>query len=85
MKGTSPAAVEIANRGTGIGPRRLERIFEPYVTGDAAEGGIGLGLAVVRQFVALRWGEVTVRSSPGQGTTFRVLLPLQPVLEVVEA
>ncbi|HEX5042469.1 MAG TPA: HAMP domain-containing sensor histidine kinase [Candidatus Polarisedimenticolaceae bacterium] len=79
------AAVEVVDRGPGIDPERLPRIFEPYVTGDAGEGGIGLGLAVVRQFVELHGGEVTVESRAGLGTTFRVLLPLAPVGVPVEA
>ena len=78
-------AVEIVDRGPGIDPARLPRIFEPYVTGDAAQGGTGLGLAVVRQFVELHGGEVTVASLPGVGTTVRVLLPRAPVSEPVEA
>jgi signal transduction histidine kinase len=85
MRGPEGAAVEIVDRGAGIEPERLSRIFEPYVTGDAAEGGVGLGLAVVRQFVELHGGEVTVESRVGQGTTFRVLLPLAPVGVPVEA
>lgn len=84
-RGPEAAAVEIVDHGHGIDPERLAGIFEPYVTGDAGEGGVGLGLAVVRQFVELHGGEVTVESRVGGGTTFRVLLPLAPVGVPVEA
>lgn len=85
MRRPEGVAVEIVDRGAGIDPRHLPRIFEPYVTGDAPQGGVGLGLAVVRQFVELHGGEVTVESRVGIGTTFRVLLPVAPVSVPVEA
>jgi two-component system nitrogen regulation sensor histidine kinase NtrY len=70
-------AVEIAvrDRGSGIPESRLERIWEPYVTHKA--GGTGLGLAIVRQTLLAHHGAVAAESRPGEGTTIRLLLPVE--------
>jgi signal transduction histidine kinase len=65
--------VEVHDGGAGIPASRLERIWEPYVTHKA--GGTGLGLAIVRQTLLAHDGAVEVESSPGEGTTMRLLLP----------
>ena len=69
--------VEIAVRdaGCGIPPSRLERIWEPYVTHKA--GGTGLGLAIVRQTLHAHGGSTWAESTPGQGTTIGMVLPVQ--------
>jgi signal transduction histidine kinase len=63
----------IRDEGSGITAARLERIWEPYVTHKA--GGTGLGLAIVRQTLVAHDGSVEVESTPGAGTTMRLLLP----------
>ncbi len=71
--------VRIVDRGPGIPPAQLERVFEPfYRAGSAADGrrGSGLGLAIARGFVEANDGRVVAESLPGQGTTFLVELPL---------
>lgn len=73
-----PGAVAIVVRDTGGGvpAEILERIFEPFFTTKPPGQGTGLGLAVVRA-VARQWhGDVSVESTPGQGATFRVQLPV---------
>lgn len=59
--------------GVGIGAEDLGRIFDLYYT--TKEGGSGIGLAMVFRAVHLHDGEIEVQSTPGRGTTFRVLLP----------
>jgi signal transduction histidine kinase len=69
--------VEIAviDRGSGIEPRFLESIFNPFFTTKSA--GVGLGLAIVSKIVDEHHGRITVESEQGSGTVFRVFLPLR--------
>ena len=75
--------VRIVDRGPGVPAAEKARIFEPfYRAPGAANGhhrGSGLGLAIVRGFVEANGGRVWVESLPGQGSTFVVELPLEPV------
>jgi two-component system nitrogen regulation sensor histidine kinase GlnL len=68
-------AVEIRDSGCGIAKESLSRVTTPFFTTTAH--GSGLGLALVRQFVALHNGTFQIESTPGQGTTARVNLPLR--------
>lgn len=70
------AVISIADDGPGIAGDLLERIFEPFFT--TRKGGTGLGLAVCRQIIAEHGGELRVESVPGEGTTFRAVLPFEP-------
>jgi two-component system sensor histidine kinase HydH len=65
--------VEVRDRGPGIPGDDRDRIFEPFVTTRAK--GVGLGLAVARQVVALHGGTLTVSDAPGGGALFRVEVP----------
>jgi signal transduction histidine kinase len=73
------AEIHVADRGPGIPPEDLDRLFERYYrtehARDAGTVGSGLGLYIVRQIAELHGGEVTVASSPGQGATFKLRLP----------
>jgi two-component system sensor histidine kinase KdpD len=72
--------VRIVDRGPGIPPAQLERVFEPfYRAGTPAGGqrGSGLGLAIARGFAEANAGSLHVESLPGQGATFVFELPLQ--------
>jgi two-component system sensor histidine kinase KdpD len=74
--------VRVVDRGPGIPYGERDRVFEPfYRRGDAAPGdtGSGLGLAIVRGFVEGNGGKVWAESLPGQGTSFVVELPVDPV------
>jgi PAS domain S-box-containing protein len=68
------------DRGIGIAGADLPRIFRPFVQLDARlareYGGTGLGLALVKQLVALHNGRIEVTSTPGEGSRFTVTLPL---------
>ena len=65
--------VRIEDTGVGIRPADLERIFDLYYT--TKEHGTGIGLSMVYRIIQMHDGEVEVQSTPGRGTTFRVLLP----------
>ena len=70
--------VEVADTGPGIAPEIQERIFVPFVQdGGGGRGGgqgTGLGLAISRTFARMMGGEVTLRSTPGQGASFTLWL-----------
>ena len=79
--GDGSAQVRVRDSGVGIEPAMLARVFEPFAqlrsTLDRAEGGMGLGLAVVRGLVDRQGGTVEASSAgPGKGSTFTVRLPL---------
>lgn len=74
--------VRIVDRGPGIPASQLERVFEPfYRSGNDRTGhrGSGLGLAIARGFLEVSGARVWAESLPGQGTSFVVELPLEPV------
>ena len=64
----------VADTGLGIPEEKLEQIFMPFYTGK--NRGTGLGLAIARNIVEKHQGTITVSSQPGEGSTFRVILPL---------
>jgi PAS domain S-box-containing protein len=67
--------IEIHDTGQGIPPENLKRIFEPFFTTRPAGVGTGLGLAICHSIVIAMRGELTVESTVGKGTCFRLLLP----------
>lgn len=67
--------IAVADEGDGIAAGDLARVFQPGVRLTAARPGQGLGLAVVRTIARAHGGDVEVESSPGQGSTFRLVLP----------
>lgn len=74
VDGTPQVRLTITDSGPGIAPDVLKRMFEPFYTTKAA--GTGLGLAIVRRIIEAHHGQIQVRTAPGQGTAFIVLLPL---------
>lgn len=67
---------EVSDTGCGIAPDVQARLFEPFFTTKPVGQGTGLGLAICRQIVAAAGGSITVQSTPGAGSTFRVRLPV---------
>ncbi len=67
--------IEVRDSGSGIAPDLLGRIFEPFFTTRRAAGGTGLGLATVLGIVHQSNGFMTLASTPGQGTWFRLYFP----------
>jgi signal transduction histidine kinase len=71
--------ITVSDNGIGIPVNELDRIFERFYRVDyarsRANGGTGLGLAIVAALVAAHGGRVELDTAPGEGATFRVLLP----------
>jgi len=78
--------VEIAvmDTGCGIPAKNLQRIFDPFFTSKEVGKGTGLGLSVSHGIVRAHGGLIEVESTVGEGTTFRVYLPVQPDAETAE-
>jgi signal transduction histidine kinase/FixJ family two-component response regulator len=70
--------LEVVDHGIGLQPREAARVFDPFFrsagSGANAVRGLGIGLALVREYVAAMGGTVGVRSAPGQGSTFWLTL-----------
>jgi hypothetical protein len=69
-------AILVSDTGVGMSAEAAAMAFEPYVS--TKEAGVGLGLALVRRIVEGHGGGITLDSTPGDGTSVRVLLPLRP-------
>ena len=80
--------IEVADSGSGIAPENVAKIYDPFYTTKGVGQGTGLGLAVSYGIVQEHSGHISVESTPGHGTTFRITLPtsqvrapLQPVAD----
>jgi PAS domain S-box-containing protein len=71
-------ALVVTDDGPGISPAVLERMFEPFFTTKEVGKGSGMGLATVHGIVHEHGGHILIETAPGQGTTFRLLLPTLP-------
>ena len=72
--------IHVRDTRPGIAPEEHERIFEPFTEADyshtRAAGDTGLGLAIARKLARLLGGDITLRSTPREGSTFTLHLPL---------
>jgi signal transduction histidine kinase len=76
VPGRANLMVEISDSGSGMTPEVQERVFEPFFTTKPGGAGTGLGLPICKAIVQEHLGLIDVESEPGQGSTFRVTLPL---------
>jgi signal transduction histidine kinase len=78
------AVFRVTDTGIGIPDQHLARLFEAFWQGDGSLNrtaeGTGLGLAIAERYVRMLGGEIQVRSVPGEGSTFSVLLPVEGVV-----
>ena len=69
----------VSDTGIGMAPDQMEKLFQPFVQGDASTsrkfGGTGLGMTITHRFCQMMGGEITADSEPGRGTTFTIRLP----------
>jgi PAS domain S-box-containing protein len=79
-RGERLVSFAVRDTGPGIAPEFHDRIFEPFgqAEGGAARKGTGLGLAISRRIAQALGGALLVASEPGRGSTFTLLLPLEP-------
>jgi PAS domain S-box-containing protein len=70
--------IEVADTGCGIEPEHLPRLFDPFFTTKPVGEGTGLGLSMSHGIVSAHGGRIEVDSRPGEGSRFRVYLPLNP-------
>ncbi|MFU8882370.1 MAG: ATP-binding protein [Rhodobacterales bacterium] len=74
--------IEVEDSGIGMTPEQQSRIFDEFVQADGTMtrrfGGTGLGMSIVRRLIDMMDGQMSVDSALGQGTTFRITLPLPP-------
>jgi PAS domain S-box-containing protein len=82
VAGEHDVRIEVHDTGRGIRPDLLNSIFEPFVQGDRSltrtAEGTGLGLSISRELARAMGGDVTVESTPGDGSTFTIILARQP-------
>ncbi len=72
--------VEVEDRGIGMTPEQVERVFDKFYrvdSSDTAPGGLGLGMSIVKSIVEAHGGTIDVQSTPGQGTCITVNLPVE--------
>jgi signal transduction histidine kinase len=75
--------VEIKDNGPGIDVNNLKRIFDPGYTTKGRGTGTGLGLAICYQIIEAHNGKIEVQSTPDNGTTFTITLPVEPVMSAL--
>jgi signal transduction histidine kinase/CheY-like chemotaxis protein len=79
MDGVDWVIFRVADSGIGLTPEKIVRLFQDFTQADASTtrkfGGTGLGLALTRRYCQMMGGDVTVRSAPGEGSTFTIKLP----------
>jgi signal transduction histidine kinase len=74
--------ISVTDNGIGIAPEMQPKVWETFFQADSSAareyGGAGLGLSIVKSYVEAHGGEVAVRSEAGKGSTFTLILPIEP-------
>ncbi len=82
-EGKRTLCISVQDTGPGIDPDLLPHIFDDFATGDSSYdrevGGTGLGLGIAQRFAKSMGGDITVESTPGEGSVFDVSFPVQPI------
>nr|WP_232831421.1 HAMP domain-containing sensor histidine kinase [Pseudogemmobacter bohemicus] len=68
--------ITLRDNGPGMEAAILERAFDPFFTTRGREGGTGLGLPICQNLITRQGGSLNVASRQGQGTSFRIFLPM---------
>ena len=80
--------IAVSDSGIGIAATQLESLFDPYRQGDGSStrehGGLGIGLALSRQYARLLGGDLTVESTLGAGSTFTLTIPAVPGIRTLD-
>ena len=71
--------LSVIDRGSGIAAKNLETIFNPFFT--TKPDGVGLGLPICSKIVTEHEGQITVESTEGEGSVFRIYLPIESAIE----
>ena len=77
--------VAVADTGSGIRPEHLDKIFDPFFTTKPVGKGTGLGLSICHSIIERLGGTIKVESIPGEGTEFRMTVPLEPPRELQDS
>ena len=77
--------IAIRDSGQGIVPDNVQSIFDPFFTTKPAVKGTGLGLSTSYGIVKIHQGDIEVKSQPGKGSVFTVVLPISAPLEKISA
>lgn len=89
IPGTRVCVVEVADDGAGLAESHARRVFERFYRADSAEraapAGSGLGLAIAAGAAEANGGRLELEARPGEGCTFRLLLPYQPAVAATAA
>jgi signal transduction histidine kinase len=67
----------VSDDGCGVDPESIPRLFDPFFTTKSVGEGTGLGLSITHGIITGHGGRIEVESRPGEGTRFRIYLPLK--------